>query len=163
MWTVLIGYSVAEPLKRFSGLWQVLKCPPRWIIPLRLRRRLADKEAEHVGGFGLGVKAFFFWGRGAEVDPETGALPFFAFEAYLAAHALDSFSNDGKADAGSGVLLVCVQALKEAENLVAMLCSNADSVVLHPDANVPVGRLSTNGDPRRAVAGDKLQRITQKI
>src|SRR6267142_2808146 len=57
----------------------------------------------------------------SEFKPEAGALPRLGFKANPAAHAFKPFSDEGKADASSGIGVVRMEALKEAKNFLMIL------------------------------------------
>ena len=64
-----------------------------------------------------------------QLDPEAAAASEFRLQADGSAHALDTLSHNGQADAGAGIDAAIMQPLEEAEDFLVMLRRDPDSIV----------------------------------
>src|ERR1041384_1799454 len=81
----------------------------------------------------------------------------------MAAHALDCFAGNGKADASAVVSGVGINALKEAKDAVLIPGGDADAVVLDPDADVAVKGFCENFDNGGNARSGELHGVAQEV
>ena len=96
---------------------------------------MVEREVLSEAGFG---------DFGGEGEVEGGALVGVGFEPDVATVAADDFFANGEADAGAGVFVGGVEALKDDEDTVGKSRVNADAIV--GNGEVPVGVVLCGGD-----------------
>src|SRR5690348_4883098 len=106
---------------------------------VRSPRRRDGPRGEEAGmrplGLGSGFVVGTFHSRPTQFNPETAALPLFGDHPRRPAHAFECAPDDRQTDAGSGVLIAGMEALKDSEEPVVILLGDPDSVILDPDAH----------------------------
>ena len=103
------------------------------------------------------------WLGGGKFEPKSAALPWLRFNADTTAHSCDGFLNNGQADASSGVMIATVKTFKNTEDAVAMFWSDADAIVLHPDADGVAPFFLPDADLRGHSVGAEFDRIANQI
>src|SRR5438876_7174753 len=98
-----------------------------------------------------------------QFNPELAAGSFRRFHPGPAAQSFHTFLHNRQADARAGVAFHAVKPLKNAENTLAILSSDANTIVLDPQADEATLFFRPDSHLRGYARGDKLDGIGHQI